>query len=241
MSALSNAATRRDGPISPTAGFASSVIPEALGSDTGVSVDNAPPPRHYPPEPGKKWFVLRITYYRAQRANDYLTSNGIATYMPLKYTIRNDNGKRRRITRPLIPNLLFAYATPEKLDTVLKSAAYTAAHNIITYYYDHFRTGTDGKNPPLTVRYTDMLNFIRLTSLTNRHIMIVSPQQCHYRSGDMVRIVDGEFSGICGRVARVAGQQRVVVELEGVCLATTAYVPSGFIRPMEPAAGTPRQ
>lgn len=74
-----------------------------------------------------------------------------------------------------------------------------------------------------------MNNFIRLTSINNEHIRIVRPEQCHYKSGDLVRIIDGEFKGICGRVARVAGQQRVVVELHGVCLVTTAYVPSGFI------------
>jgi len=85
------------------------------------------------------------------------------------------------------------------------------------------------KNPPLTVPYNAMMNFIRLTSINNEHIRLVRPDQCHYRSGDIVRIIDGEFCGITGRVARVAGQQRVVVSLEGVCLVTTAYIPSGFI------------
>ena len=45
----------------------------------------------------------------------------------------------------------------------------------------------------------------------------------------MVRVTDGEFKGVEGRVARVSGQQRVVVEVEGVCLISTAYIPSAFI------------
>ena len=58
---------------------------------------------------------------------------------------------------------------------------------------------------------------------------MIRPDQCHYRSGDNVRIIEGEFKGIVGRVARVAGQQRVVVELDGICMVTTAYIPSAFI------------
>jgi ribosomal protein L24 len=45
-----------------------------------------------------------------------------------------------------------------------------------------------------------------------------------------VRVIDGQFTGVEGRVARAAGEQRVVVELEGVCLFATAYVPSAFLR-----------
>lgn len=45
----------------------------------------------------------------------------------------------------------------------------------------------------------------------------------------MVRVMDGEFAGVEGRVARVSGQQRVVVEVEGVCLIATAYIPSAVL------------
>lgn len=55
---------------------------------------------------------------------------------------------------------------------------------------------------------------------------------CHYKSGDKVRIVDGDFAGVEGKVARVAGQQRVVIELPGVCLVATAYIPTAFIKPI---------
>lgn len=57
----------------------------------------------------------------------------------------------------------------------------------------------------------------------------MSPEQCHYKSGDIVRVIEGDFAGVEGRVARVSGQQRVVVEIEGVCLITTAYIPSAFL------------
>lgn len=185
--------------------------------------------------PGKQWFVLRVTYHRAQKAYDSLTAHkDIEVYMPLRYTIRNIAGHNRRIVVPLLPNLLFVYADPVTLDGIIwLENRKPNTQNYITYYFDHFRIGNDGKNPPLTVPYNAMMNFIRLTSINNEHIRLVRPYQCHYRSGDIVRIIDGEFCGITGRVARVAGQQRVVVSLEGVCLVTTAYIPSGFIEKIQ--------
>ena len=38
-------------------------------------------------------------------------------------------------------------------------------------------------------------------------------------------ITEGDFKGIQGRVARIAGQQRVIVELFSGCLVATAYIP----------------
>lgn len=74
-----------------------------------------------------------------------------------------------------------------------------------------------------------MENFIRLTSIENDHIMLVEPEHVHYKSGDEVRIIGGVFKGITGRVARVSGQTRVVVSIEGVCCVATAYIPNAFL------------
>ena len=88
----------------------------------------------------------------------------------------------------------------------------------------------NGKHPPLTIPFSAMTNFIKATSTNSEHVRIVSPEQCHYKNGDIVKIIDGEFKGVTGKVARIAGQQRVVVEIAGVCMVATAYIPSIFIK-----------
>lgn len=88
----------------------------------------------------------------------------------------------------------------------------------------------NGKHPPLTIPFTSMTNFIKATSTDSEHVRIVSAEQCHYKSGDMVKVIDGEFKGVTGRVARIAGQQRVVVE---ICLVATAYIPNGFLETVQ--------
>ena len=55
--------------------------------------------------------------------------------------------------------------------------------------------------------------YIRLTSIHNPHIIPVTSVNIKYKLGDEVVITEGEFKDIHGRVTRIAGQQRVVVEL----------------------------
>lgn len=45
----------------------------------------------------------------------------------------------------------------------------------------------------------------------------------------MVKVIGGELEGNIGKVARVVGQKRVVVELLGLCLVATAHIPTDFI------------
>lgn len=87
----------------------------------------------------------------------------------------------------------------------------------------------NGKHPPLTIPYESMMNFIQVTGTKSEYVRIVTAEQCHYKSGDVVRVIAGEFKGVVGKVARVAGQQRVVIEMKGLCLIATAYIPSDFI------------
>jgi transcription antitermination factor NusG len=43
-------------------------------------------------------------------------------------------------------------------------------------------------------------------------------------------VIEGAFAGVEGRVARVMGQQRVVVSLTKIGLVSTAYIPTAFLQ-----------
>ena len=103
---------------------------------------------------------------------------------------------------------------------------------MLSFYYDHtlHLESDPTKNPPLVIPPTSMDNFIRLTSITNPHIIPITSPHIHFKLGDLVLITEGEFQGIRGRVVRIAGQQRVVVELFDGCLVGTAYVPKEMMR-----------
>lgn len=50
-----------------------------------------------------------------------------------------------------------------------------------------------------------------------------------FEKGQLVRVTEGAFKGVIGRVARWQGQQRVAVVLEELVTVVTAYVPSAFL------------
>ena len=51
-----------------------------------------------------------------------------------------------------------------------------------------------------------------------------------FEKGQLVKVIDGVFKGVVGRVARWQGQQRVGVIVDDLVTVITAYVPSGFLQ-----------
>lgn len=50
-----------------------------------------------------------------------------------------------------------------------------------------------------------------------------------FKEGQIVRVIDGNFKGVIGVVARHQGQQRVGIVIEGMLTIITAYIPSAFL------------
>ena len=221
MNALINAHTHRGRSRSPYVGLTSNVLPEAQCSQIGVSSSYVQKENH-------EWFVLRVTYNRIQKAYDIISTSDVQLYMPMHYIIKKEFGKKKRILQPLLPNLFFVYATREAVDAIIKKKREESS--ILKYYLDRTKPlEENGKHPPLTIPFTSMVSFIKATSTENEHVRTVMSEQCHYKSGDIVKVIDGEFEGVTGKIARIAGQQRVVVEISGLCLVATSYIPSAFI------------
>lgn len=204
-----------------------SCTPSILNNKGGVSVENVP-------SGNKQWFVLRVTYGRIIKAKAFIEAKGLECYVPLRYKEIRKQGKKRIITEPLIPSFLFVHALAEQVDSLLQDKNIKAFENrtLLSYYYDHTShcENAPTKNPPLIIADTAMDNFIRLTSIHNPHIIPVTSENIKYKLGDEVMITDGEFKNIRGRVARIAGQQRVLVEIFEGCFVATAYIPNNAIK-----------
>lgn len=219
MLPLSNVETRGGEPVPPCAGLAPDVFPEATSSQTGVSVG-------YVPDEEKNWYVFRASYGRADSASDFLIEAGTYVYVAKRYERKTVNGQAQRKLVPLIPNLLFVYATLPEAKHFVKD---TPALHYLSFYLDHFSIDAEGKNPPLVIPDNQMANFIKATWSHNEHLKFVNESQCHFKGGEIVRVVEGPFVGVEGRVARVAGQQCVVISITSLGLVSTAYVPTAFI------------
>ena len=172
----------------------------------GVSVENVP-------TQSTQWFVLRVSYGRILKAKEFVKAKGLECYVPLRYKEVRKQGKKRIVEQPLLPSFLFIYAKRSQIDELLcnSSSNTTDKKALLSFYYDHtsYREDAPDKNPPLTISDSAMDNFIRLTSIKNPHVIPVTSENIMYKFGDEVVVTEGEFIGIHGRVARIAGQQRV--------------------------------
>ncbi|MCI7426477.1 MAG: UpxY family transcription antiterminator [Prevotella sp.] len=205
----------------PSAGL-TSCTPSISKNKGGVSVENVP-------AGNKQWFVLRVSYGRIDKAKTYVEAKGLECYVPLQYKEVRKQGKKRIITTPLLPSLIFVHASEEQVEALLHDNKVVANESraLLSYNFNHtiHRQDNPDRNPPLIIRDEAMNNFIRLTSIKNPHIIHVTSNNIQFKLGDNVVVTEGEFKGIRGRVARIAGQQRVIVELFDGCLVATAYVP----------------
>lgn len=178
--------------------------------------------RKFPEEPDKKWFVLRVTYNRAEKAHDYFRRHKIKSYLPMHKVRGRDAQGRKKKPEPLLQGLIFVYEKEEKVRELVKE---TPKLSYLRYYYNRLAVNPDGTEKKLTLPYAEMINFIVITSIKNPLVKVVNSENCHFKSGDLVKVVRGEFKDVVGRVARVGSQTCVVAELRNVCLVATAYIP----------------
>lgn len=211
----------------PSAGLIPRTSSTSDNTRNGVSVENVP-------AGNKQWFVLRVSYGRIIKAKAFVESKGLECYVPLRYKEIKKQGKKRIITEPLLPSLIFVHASAEQVEILLhdNKVVSNESRALLSYYFDHTtnRQNNPRHNPPLTIRDEAMNNFISLTSIKNPHIIPVTSNNIQFKLGDNVVVTEGEFKGIHGRVTRIAGQQRVVVELLEKCYVATAYIPKNAMK-----------
>ena len=204
-----------------------SCTPSISKNKGGVSVENVL-------DASKQWFVLRVSYGRIIKAKAFVEAKGFECYVPMRYKEVKKHDKKRIITEPLLPSFLFVHVTAEQVETLIhdNKVVTNERRALLSYYFDHTIHRQDNSycNPPLTIQNEAMNNFIRLTSIKNPHIIPITSDNIQFKLGDNVVVTEGKFKGIHGRVARIAGQQRVIVDLFDGCLVATAYIPMGIMK-----------
>ena len=221
----------------PCIGLTSDALPEvqkpvlAENQQIGVSTQNAllrtitKTPKEVP-----HWYVLRVTYGREKKAYDYLISKSVEAFYPTIRTVKDVDGKRKTVEESRIPNIFFARGTEEEI----KSFVYDNVNlPYLRFYYRHFHDGSRIVKEPLIVPDYQIESLKIICASEAEDIIIVPPDVHKFKTGQMVRIVNGKFTGVVGRVARYQGQQRVAVVIDGLLTVATAYIPSVFLEKLQ--------
>lgn len=240
MATLANVET------APCTGLAPDAIPEARKPRKAVGLQKrgvreeclAAIRRRYPEDDDKQWHVLRATYNRERQAYRYFRRHKVAAYLPMHTVWRMEGGRRMKQAEPLLPCLVFVYDEPAN---VRRMVSETPSLQYLRYYYNKFSRTSAGTDSPLTVPYAEMMDFIVITSVKNPYTRIVDKSRCRFKSGDMVRVARGDFEGVVGRVARIDRHSCVVVEVKGLCLVATAYIPRRDLEELPGSAADGRE
>ena len=184
---------------------------------------------HRSPLTVKNWYVLRTTYSREQQAYAYITTHGGTAYLPTLKIHKEVDGKHVTQLQSRIPNILFAHGSLKEVQHFVydnKNLPY------LRFYYSQERF--DGKlvRRPLIVPERQMESLRILCAIDDGNITLVPQNDTHFHKGQEVRITQGRFAGVTGRVARYQGQQRVAVIIEGLITIATAYIPTAFLTPI---------
>lgn len=188
------------------------------GSTTPKTIKRKPKDIH--------WYALRVTYGREKKAYDYLVGKHVEAYYPTVTTIKIVDGKRKSVEESRLPNIFFARGTEEEI----KSFVYDNVNlPHLRFYYRHFHEGARVVKEPLVVP-DNQIESLKIICASEAEDIILVPSDVHkFKKGQVVRIIDGAFKGVVGKVARYHGQQRVAVIIDGLFTVATAYIPTAFL------------
>lgn len=173
------------------------------------------------------WYALKATYGREKVAYDYLVSKGVTAFCPMQKTVKIVQGKRKIVEQSRLPNIFFAFGT----EAEIKSYVYDNVHlPFLRFYYRHLHKGAHIEREPLIVPQRQIDTFKIICSVDDEDTFI-SPTEIHlFERGDLVRITQGKFAGVTGRVANFKGQRRVGIYIDGMATIATSYVPKAYLK-----------
>ena len=71
----------------------------------------------------QKWFVMSA-YRQEKKAEAELLARGLKCFVPKRYVVKTLNGKKFRTLHPVVPNLVFLYASWNEVIALKKSIEY---------------------------------------------------------------------------------------------------------------------
>lgn len=162
----------------------------------------------------KHWFIMRdFKKFNAKTpAYKELPRLGVRCFTPMRQVVIVDrNGKRQRICRPVIQNLLFVYECREILDPIV------AKTDKLQY---QFKRGA-GQHALMTVPDGEMDRFIKAVESDSSPIYYKPEELTPDMIGKSIVIDGGPLDGYEGELLKMRGskKRRLIVRIEGLLVA----------------------
>ena len=205
-------------------------------------------PEHSSEGVPSSWYALRVSYSRELKVRDRLNELGVKTFVPMMWrrcpvkpgmtkgkqttsSLPAPTGQsteslkrmRKNPSRRLVPavgNLCFAYSTRAELEDFIRGYGETSP---VHFYWD--RTA----NKPLIVPEKAMNDFIAVSSTLDEDLIYITEITSKLREGQTVKVKEGPFKGIEGKVVRIRKSRRILVELPGMLAVATTYIQPEYL------------
>ena len=162
-----------------------------------------------------KWFAAKTKFSAEKKIKQFLERLGIEHYIPFRTGIKEKGGKKVKVEKPVIPNLIFIHSDYNTCLSLVNE------YKLSMNYLLNLET-----RQLLVVPDKQMRDFMFLLDFSEDAVQVLNE---NLRQGDRVRVIKGEFAGIEGELIRIKGHKRVVVRLEGVFSLATAYIPGAYL------------
>ncbi len=154
------------------------------------------------------WYLVRCTLNRLAQVHEAVGSLGLEAFLPVYES------------RPLFPDSFLVRASRQDFETLLSQRI----SGLSPYYKDAERKDFVAFNDSQIAMLRTIMDS------NNPNILVDQTLVPAFLDGERVEVVDGAFAGVEGRYFKYKGQHRVFVEIPGLGVFGTAYVPKGMAR-----------
>ena len=172
---------------------------------------------------GCSWYALRVSYSRELKVQAQLQEVGVRTFVPMawrKCPVKQGTTKMVKKLVPAVNNLCFVYWTKQGIEDYIRSFGEKSP---VHFYWD--RTTSS----PVVVQDKAMEDFIKVSASLDEDLIYVTEITEKLREGQTVRVKDGAFKGVEGKVVRIKKSRRILVELPGMLAVATTFVDPSFL------------
>lgn len=170
-----------------------------------------------------RWFAVRLKFKSEKMVLKMLESKQVHTYLPLKPVVRVWSKKRRETEMPLIPSFIFVKIVASEYVKVLD-----------TEYVSTFLKF--GKN--LLSIPEQQIDWIRRLLLEDDIELVAHEKANAYVAGDEVEVFAGGLMGLRGRLVKVQGKDRVLIEIDNSGYVLQMNIDIQFLRKIEVQAAS---
>lgn len=168
---------------------------------------------------GLEWYALKVFYNKVFEVKALLEREPdlAESYIPCFGSAAGPKGgKTGTVAKQAVSSLMFVRTTDNGIRCFRRDFA--------RWFSVYSRLGTEFWEPAV-VPEKELEIFRRVVSAGDEGLELIEIDERKFSKGQKVRVTGGVFAGAEGRIVRIKGDHRLVVEIQGICAVATSYIP----------------